>query len=68
MKNVFEFWDRAREIYARARSTFDQAEKRKLMAEADGYPRQAEEIRRAQAITKAEYPKPQIFPDRPPAF
>ena len=57
MKNVFELWDRAREIYARARSTFDQVEQRKLMAEADGYLRQAEEIRRAQAVTKAEYPK-----------
>lgn len=67
MKNVFELWDRAREIYARARSTFDQVEQRKLMAEADGYLRQAEEIRRAQAVTKAEYPKPQIFPERPTA-
>lgn len=67
MKNVFELWDRGREIYARARSTLDQAEKRRLMAEADGYLRRADEIRRTYAVTKAEYPKPQTFPERPDA-
>jgi hypothetical protein len=65
MKNLFELWDRAREVYARARSTLDQVEKRKLMAEADGYLRRAEEIRRTYAVAKAEYPQPQIFPERP---
>ena len=67
MKNVHELWDRAREVYARARSTRDQVEKRKLMAEADGYLRRAEEIRRTHVVTKAEYPKPQIFSEWPSA-
>jgi hypothetical protein len=65
MKNVFELWDRAREMYARARSTFDQVEQRKLMAQADGYLRRADEIRSAYTVTKAEYPKPQMLPERP---
>jgi hypothetical protein len=37
------------------------------MAEADGYLRRADEIRRTYAVTKAEYPKPQTFPERPNA-
>ena len=56
MHTVFKLWDKAHEIYARARSAPDQSEKRKLMREADGYLRQAE-ARRQAAIVRAKYPE-----------
>ena len=56
MHTVFKLWDKAHEIYARARSASDQSEKRKLMREADGYLRQAE-ARRQPAVVRAKYPE-----------
>jgi hypothetical protein len=55
MRTVFKLWDKAHEIYARARSASDQSEKRKLMREADGYLRQAQ-ARRQVAVVRAKYP------------
>lgn len=56
MDTVFKLWDKAHEIYARARSAPDQSEKRKLMQQADGYLREAE-ARRQAAIVRAKYPE-----------
>jgi hypothetical protein len=55
MDTVFELWDKAHEIYARARSTLDQSEKLKLMQQADSYLRQAEAQRQG-AVIRAKYP------------
>ena len=55
MDTVFELWDKAHEIYARAPSTLDQSEKLKLMQRADGYLRQAEAQRQG-AVVRAKYP------------
>lgn len=56
MNTVFELWDKAHQIYACARSASDQAEKRKLMRQADGYLREAE-ARRQAAVVRAKYPE-----------
>ncbi|HTM73943.1 MAG TPA: hypothetical protein VL198_11990 [Pseudolabrys sp.] len=56
MHTVFKLWDKAHEIYARARSASDQSEKRRLMHQADGYLRQAE-VRRQAAVVRAKYPE-----------
>jgi hypothetical protein len=56
MHTVFKLWDKAHEIYARARSVSDQSEKRKLMHQADLYLRQAE-ARRQVAVVRAKYPE-----------
>jgi hypothetical protein len=55
MNTVFELWDKAHEMYARARSTLRQSEKLKLMQQADGYLRQAEAQRQG-AVVRAKYP------------
>jgi hypothetical protein len=57
MNTVFELWDKAHEMYARARarSTLRQSEKLKLMQLADGYLRQAEAQRQG-AVVRAKYP------------
>lgn len=56
MDKVFKLWDKAHDIYARARSASDQSEKRTLMQQADGYLRQAE-ARRQAAVVRAKYPE-----------
>jgi hypothetical protein len=56
MHTVFKLWDKAHEIYARARSASDDSEKRKLMQEADLCLRQAE-ARRQAAVVRAKYPE-----------
>ena len=56
MHTVFKLWDKAHEIYARARSASDQSEKRKLMRRADLCLRQAE-ARRQAAVVRAKYPE-----------
>ena len=56
MDTVFKLWDKAHEIYARARSVSDQSEQRKLMQQADLYLRQAE-ARRQAAVVRAKYPE-----------
>lgn len=56
MASVEELWQKAHEIYARARSSIDPLMQRTLMNAADDYLKQAEEIRRSQII-KAEFPK-----------
>ena len=56
MASVEELWQKAHEIYARARSSIDPLTQRALMNAADDYLKQAEEIRRSQII-KAEFPK-----------
>jgi hypothetical protein len=56
MHTVFKLWDKAHEIYARARSASDQAEKRRLMHQADGFLRQAG-ARRQAAVVRAKYPE-----------
>ena len=56
MTGVEELWQKAHEIYARARSSIDPLMQRTLMNAADDYLKQAEEIRRSQII-KAEFPK-----------
>ena len=56
MDTVFKLWDKAHEIYARARSASDQSEQRKLMQQADFYLRQAE-ARRQAAVVRAKYPE-----------
>jgi hypothetical protein len=59
MNTVFELWDKAHEVYARARSASDQSEKRKLMRQADGYLREAE-ARRQAAVVRAKYPESSV--------
>lgn len=56
MTSVEELWQKAHEIYARARTSIDPLAQRALMNAADDYLKQAEEIRRSQII-KAEFPK-----------
>ena len=56
MTSVEELWQKAHEIYARARSSVDPLTQRALMSAADDYLKQAEEIRCSQII-KAEFPK-----------
>jgi hypothetical protein len=56
MHTVFKLWDKAHEIYARARSASDQSEKWRLMRQADLYLRQAE-ARRQVAVVRAKYPE-----------
>ena len=56
MDTVFKLWDKAHEIYARARSASDHSEQRKLMQQADLYLRQAE-ARRQAAVVRAKYPE-----------
>jgi Holliday junction resolvase-like predicted endonuclease len=56
MTTVDELWQRAHNLYARARSSVDPATKRMLMQAADEYLKQANDIRRSQ-IVKAEFPK-----------
>ena len=56
MDTVFKLWDKAHEIYARARSASDQSEQRKLMQQADLYLRQAD-ARRQAAVVRAQYPE-----------
>jgi len=56
MTSVEELWQKAHEVYARARSSIDPLTQRALMNAADDHLKQAEEIRRSQII-KAEFPK-----------
>ena len=56
MATVDELWQRAHELYARARTSIDPSTKRMLMNAADNYLRQADEIRRGRMVTRAEYP------------
>jgi hypothetical protein len=56
MHTVFKLWDKAHEIYARARSASDQSDKWRLMRQADLYLRQAE-ARRQGAVVRAKYPE-----------
>jgi len=47
MTNVFDLWDKAHDVYARARSISDESEKQEMLRLADSYLKQAEQIRRA---------------------
>ncbi|HET7191869.1 MAG TPA: hypothetical protein VFI98_08150 [Pseudolabrys sp.] len=50
MTNVFALWDKAHEVYARARSMPDESEKQEMLRLADSYLKQAEQIRRARTV------------------
>jgi len=56
MVTVDELWQVAHDLYARAQSSIDPSTRRMLMRAADDYLRQADEIRRGQTVTRAEYP------------
>jgi hypothetical protein len=56
MAIIDELWQRAHELYARARTSVDPSTQRMQMNVADNYLRQADEIRRGQPVIRAEYP------------
>ena len=56
MTTVGDLRQMAHELYARARTSIDPATKQMLMTAADNHLRQADEIRRGRAVTRAEYP------------
>ncbi len=56
MTTVDDLWQMAHNLYARARSSVDPANRRMLMLAADDYLKEANDIRRSQVV-KAEFPK-----------
>jgi hypothetical protein len=52
MPSIFDLMDKAHETYSFARSRSNKTERQRLLAEADNYLKQAEEMRRSQ-LTQA---------------
>ena len=57
MTTVDELRQLAHDLYSEARASADPARKHLLMRAADGYLRQADEMRRDHAVIKAKFPK-----------
>ena len=58
MGMIEEFWNMARDMYARARASLDPSTKLRLIKTADDYLKLAVDIERERVVVQAAFPKP----------